>query len=612
MTALNWPGSAAAAPPSEAGPIAPPPVASDRSRLTTRHWGLLLIAGWLCQAALRAWFSRGQALPLANPDESAYLITARMLAGGPGANFSYGTLYPAGYPVLISPVFWFTHNANTAYQAVLMVNALVSALLMPLGYVAGRRLGLSRPLAYAVAMITALLPAGFFYSEYALTDAIYPVIVLAWLLTTHTWLTARSFRGRMGAAVGSALLAGYADAVHSRGLVIIGCYVLFGAFIAIRRFVPRDTVVAAAFALALMAIASWAANLHVAQMLYPGGARSLSGQAKQRLHSVHGIVSDLEMALGQIWRLTLDSWGVAAIGLIVAIVVAIGRYPSFLNQVPGSLPRVFGELRYRVPRDLRLIAALASLVTVVIAVTAPAALPADQPTAWASGRYLDGFITLFFIVGAAALLRGTRRQILLSAVLVVPPLLVAGIAVDAYAGPAVPTDGFSAAFNFAEPAVLTQNWYRANVALATLVGLALLAVWVGVVLFVVPRWRPVVLAGLAVVSIVATAQMTVTISRASTPLQQVNMLTGLENDDQVAVSRDLGWQVWVPQAFEVSWAHLEFFRPDRQPPPGNASVVEVPYPTSGSLQSSWPQAPAGWHVAQSSQVGGWVSWRNQP
>jgi hypothetical protein len=210
------------------------------------------------------------------------------------------------------------------------------------------------------------------------------------------------------------------------------------------------------------------------------------------------------------------------------------------------------------------------------------------------------------------LLRGTRRQILLSAVLVVPPLLVAGIAVDAYAGPAVPTNGFSAAFNFAEPAVLTQNWYRANVALATLVGLALLAVWVGVVLFAVPRWRPVVLAGLAVVSIVATAQMTVTISRASTPLQQVNMLTGLESDDQVAVSRALGWQVWVPQAYEVSWAHLEFFRPDRQPPPGNASVVEVPYPASGSLQSSWPQAPAGWHVAQSSQVGGWVSWRNQP
>jgi hypothetical protein len=203
-----------------AGPVAPPPVASDRTRLTTRHWGLLLIAGWLCQAALRAWFSRGQALPLANPDESAYLITARMLAGGPVANLSYGTLYPAGYPLLLSPVFWFTHNANTAYQAVLIINALVSALLMPLGYVAGRRLGLNRPLAYTVAMITAVLPAGFFYSEYALTDAIYPVIVLAWLLTTHTWLTARSFRGRMGAAVGSAFLAGYAgrrrDRAHRR------------------------------------------------------------------------------------------------------------------------------------------------------------------------------------------------------------------------------------------------------------------------------------------------------------------------------------------------------------------------------------------------------------
>ena len=61
---------------------------------------------------------------------------------------------------------------------------------MPLAYVGGRRLGLGRPAAYAAAAVTALLPAGFFYSEYAMTDAIFPVLVLAWLLGVHSWLTA--------------------------------------------------------------------------------------------------------------------------------------------------------------------------------------------------------------------------------------------------------------------------------------------------------------------------------------------------------------------------------------------------------------------------------------
>ena len=82
--------------------------AGDRPRGATGRWVLLLVAGWLVQAGLRAWLSRAQMVPLATPDESAYLIAARVISGGVTANFSYSTLYPAGYPLLITPVFWFT------------------------------------------------------------------------------------------------------------------------------------------------------------------------------------------------------------------------------------------------------------------------------------------------------------------------------------------------------------------------------------------------------------------------------------------------------------------------------------------------------------------------
>ena len=52
-------------------------------------------------------------VPLATPDEPAYLIAARVLAGGVPANFSYSTLYPAGYPLLITPVYWFANHPVT-------------------------------------------------------------------------------------------------------------------------------------------------------------------------------------------------------------------------------------------------------------------------------------------------------------------------------------------------------------------------------------------------------------------------------------------------------------------------------------------------------------------
>ncbi len=560
-------------------------------RYAARRWGLLLIVGWLVQAGLRAWLSRAQVVPLATPDESAYLIAARVLAGGSPANFSYSTLYPAGYPLLITPVFWFTSNPVTAYHAVLMINAPVSATLMPLGYLACRRLGLDRPAAYGVAAVTALLPAGFFYTEYAMTDAIYPVLVLAWLLTVHSWLTASSARGRYAAAIGSALLAGLAYAVHSRGLVIVLGYLAVGIAIAARRLAPRGTVAAAAVALTLPAGLSWLLNRYLAAVMYPSGARSLSGEAVQRLGSVHGVIFVLEMAAGQLWRFTLDGWGVSGIGLVAAVAVSARR---------------------DVRTDLRIMAVLAVAVTAVTAVTAPAALPPDQAQAWASGRYLDGMVVTFFLAGAVVLLRARLRQIATCAAIVVPPTLLAAVAVAAYAGTSVPTAGFGAAFSFAEPAVLTQDWTQANVALATAVALGLLAVWVAFVL--AGRWRAFVLAGLAAVSLTAVVQMTSHISQASTPGQQANTTglitgSGLKPGQRLAIGTGLSWASWMPQAYEIPWTQLEFFDPVTQPPPADATVVEVAWPAGQAAQASWPQAPPGWRIVTSDPVDGWVAWR---
>ncbi len=558
------------------------------------RWGLLLVAGWLGQAGLRAWFGRMQVVPLANPDETAYLIAARVLAGGPGADLSGSTLYPGGYPLLITPVYWFTSNPVTVYHAVLMINAAISAAVLPLGYLACRRLGLDRPAAYGVAMVAGLVPAGFFYSEYAMTDAVFPVLVLAWLLAVHSWLTASSVRGRYAAAAGSALLAGYAYAVHSRGLVMLAGYAAVGAFIAWRRPVARGSVAAAALTALVTVGAGWTLNRYLASAIYPDGTRSLSDQLATRLASVYGAIHVSEMAAGQLWRLVLDSWGIAGIGLVAAAAVVARR---------------------GIRADLRIMAGLSVAVSAGIACTAPAALPPDQSQTWASGRYLDGMVIVFFLAGAVVLLRAGIRPILGCAACVAGLFVVAAVTVAIYAGSSLPTAGFGSGFNFAEPAVLTQDWTQASVPVATAVTLGLLACWVAFAL-AVRRWRAVVLAFgacVAAVSLVAVAQMTSHVSRAATAAAQaVNVpvsASGVRPGEQVAVASDLGWQAWVPLAYQVSWTELTFFNPASQPPPAGVTVAEMPWPAGQPAQASWPHAPAGWRVVASSRDGGWVAWR---
>jgi hypothetical protein len=123
-----------------------------------------------------------------------------------------------------------------------------------------------------------------------------------------------------------------------------------------------------------------------------------------------------------------------------------------------------------------------------------------------------------------------------------------------------------------------------------------------------------VLAGLAAVSLFAVVQMTSRISRASTPFQVANAVdmvtdSGLKPAEQIAVSTALGWQDWVPQAYQIWWTEPEFFTPASQPPPASAAVVEVPWLAGQSEQASWPQAPHGWHIVAADESAGWVAWR---
>jgi uncharacterized membrane protein YkgB len=354
----------------------------------------------------------------------------------------------------------------------------------------------------------------------------------------------------------------------------------------------RSSAVLAGSLLVICGGIAFALNRLLRNAIYPQGPRSMASEVEARLGDLHGIILVLEMAIGQMWRFTLDSWGVAALGM-AAVVVAI--------------------VRSRTPADARIIAGLAVAVTLAIAITTPAALPADQPQQWASGRYLDCMIVTFFLPGMVVLLRGDRRRMLIYALCVAPPTMIAALVVDAYAGSSLSTAGFGSALNFGEPAFLTHNWTEANVALATAVALGLLAVFVAIAALLPPGARVLaVLAGLAAVSVTADVQMTSGIVTASEPLGRAAALspvTGLKHGEQLGISTALGWQLWIPQSYELAWQGEDFFTPSTQAPPSGVSVVEVPWIAGQSEQATWPTAPQGWHITNASQLAGWVIWQ---
>ncbi|TMR30123.1 hypothetical protein ETD85_30000, partial [Nonomuraea zeae] len=99
----------------------------------------VLAAGWAVQVVLRLWLYRYHTAPVANPDETGYLLAARWLAGGPGADLTGSTFYQAGYALPLVPIFWLTSDPVLAYRLVFVVGSVVAAGAYPLAYLLLRR-----------------------------------------------------------------------------------------------------------------------------------------------------------------------------------------------------------------------------------------------------------------------------------------------------------------------------------------------------------------------------------------------------------------------------------------------------------------------------------------
>ncbi|MFF4191730.1 hypothetical protein [Nonomuraea sp. NPDC001831] len=554
----------------------PAPAPYVRRGGRSRSWWLLAI-GWVAQVALRLWLFRQHAGPVANPDETGYLIAARWLAGGPGADLTGFTFYQGGYPLLLTPVFWFTQDPVVAYRLVVGVGSMAAAGAFPLAYLLLRRLGTGPRAAMAAAFAGGLSPSLLLFSGLALADAVLPTLVLAWLVALHDLVA----RGSARAGVLAGGLAGFAMAVHLRGTVVLAVTLLAmaGMLVAGRRdaagrfFARRRGAAAGLVAAVVTAGAATALNRVLSAALYPGGARDLSGLLAERVSGLDGQAWALAGAAGQLWYLIAGTWGLAGVGLAGAVAVVARR------SAPG-------------PR--RVLAAVLLATTLGIAYASSAALPDEHRIGnYAYGRYLACVALAWTLAGLLVLARAGRGAVVRHALAAAGLLAATGGVVVWYAGDRLQRYAFIA-FDFPEVIFLSRVRDSFDLVTASLAALALLAGLAGAALLTARRGWPGVLAVLAAVNLVFAADL----APKSAPAAGPDWLPVLTGPGRVAVDRRVMWNIRAVLAYRVSWTEAELY--DGRPPAGACTAV-VP-PGSGP-------APAGWAATGAGGARqGWTTW----
>ncbi|MEV4004124.1 hypothetical protein [Actinomadura sp. NPDC049753] len=566
--------SLALLPPRRQAPPAPPGPRRPRAL----PW--LLAAGVLAQAAVRLWFAWSRTAPAANPDETGYLLAARLLAGGPGGDLSGNTFYQGGYPLLLTPAFWFSHTPATVYTTVIAINAVLGAALFPLGYAAARRLGLARRSALPLAFTAALLPATTFFGAFALADAVLPTLVLAWLLALDRFVR----NGRAGDAVLASLVASFTTAVHTRGTILLAVHAAALVVMAL----PGRRKARAALAGGAAALAGYAAgaalNAHIRAELYPRGTRDLAGILTSRLTTVPGQEWALSGAAGQLWYLIVSTWGLAGAGLVaVAAVLA----------------------RRRTPAADRIMAGVLLAATCGIAYASSAALPDEHRVGnFAYGRYLACVALAYALAGAAALGRLTAGPAVREAAASALLLEGAALWVTAYAGERLRTHAFIG-FDFPEVTFLTADRGALHLHEATFAALALLGG-----LLVLTRLKTTASAAVAIAG-VNLAALTFAMGPHTRRVPAEPPLPGPASGG-VVTDASLNWAVRTALMYPVWWTRLGTFDASAggPPAPGVCTVV-VPLPDGTPPEASWPAHPAGWrpHAGRFWSVS-WAAWHD--
>ncbi len=555
-----------------------------------RGWVAVLVVGYLAQVGWRVFLSWPIVGPIAHVDEDGYLLGARVLAGGPHVTLpAWSIMRPIGYPLVLTPAYLLAQQPAHVYQIVHVINALLMATVFPLGYVLARKLfHLGRGWAAGVAFVAAALPSMVFFSQFALTEALLPELMLALLLLVYGVFASRQ---PVLCAVAAGALAGYAANTHVRGLVMLVVVTAVVGLGGWQRWLHRRVVLGYAASVAAVFGAGFLANHWLEGQLFPTGAYSANGRVFDRLTTIKGLGRVACDGAGQIWHLCTSTYGLAALGLAAAVAALIRR-------------------EYTRPTRIVLGAALAMTVGVALA-TAAGTPNEGRVNNHVYGRYVAIFAGFWAIVGIAALLRSGWRR---ASWLVAGGIAITGLSLAAvlvYAGRRMAGETY-VDFDAPELSFLSGDYDSLHIYRMTWFAIGFMVLF-GVTLTGGRRRAIYALAATLALNLAAMVVITERISRAwvdnqyNSAIPQLVRNAGVRPGDSVSESSTVGWWVNVRHQHEVYWAAVPRF--DSQGPPAGAPDFVV----SGiGKPTDWDGTRYGYRLVLTYNEGAngiWAVWR---
>ncbi|MGW3077465.1 MULTISPECIES: hypothetical protein [unclassified Kitasatospora] len=572
------------------------PVVPARLRALAAHrwfWPVALLLGYGGQVVFRLVLSIHNYFPSVHADEDSYLVIARVLAGRSATELPVGVVIPGGYPLLISPALRIADSPAMAYHLVMGINAVLNALVFPLAVAAARRLGLSRPHSYLVGTAVALVPPVVFYSQFAMSDTVLPVLLLAWLLAMHGWLSPGTTGRRALYAVGMGLTAGYSLATHDRGGVVVALTALVLVVVLAFGWAPRLASLAGVGALGVSYLGAQLLAGFVRSRFKDVPPSDVGNKVFENLGDSKYIGTIIARTFGQLWYFMTSTYGFGAIALVLCVVVVFRR-------------------RYTVAERVVAFTMVALLFGTALASAAGLA-DNDRTDNWVYARYCAVLVPLFLVVGLAALWRAGVRALLWSALAGTVLIGVIQLSVGAYAGSALKL--WVSPWTVPDAMFLASTWEGLHMIRTTFGALAVLA---ACLLLRVAGGRRVVAAVVGCVTLFAAYATVAVTGNVAEPhakerkYQAVGMAkeAGLRKGDNVVLDMDLDWDARMSMAYEVYWGRVwSDDLKDGSNPPQEATAYLAGWAKGALPQASWPDARPGWHIAKFNKDKGWVLWR---
>jgi len=343
----------------------------------------VLLGGALAALAVRLALSIARSGPVIQADEAGYLMHARVLAGGMPAEMGFSPFYRGGYSLLLAPILSLHADPVATYHAVLVVNALLAACLVPLLYLLLTRCFDAAPLAAAwAAVAAAAYPTVTVLSQVVKSENALFVLTVSWLLAVGCLLRARARGGSIAWAAAAGFAAAALWTVHGRMIVAVCVTALVLAVAAGRGRHGRIAAAAGLVALAGGMLAGHLLNDWLVATNYDGRGGNEIATVRAALADGDGVLAALRNLVGQSWYLATATLGV---GLLLAARVA---------------PPALGRLRRRraEPGD-ELLAVLLTTTAGLLVLSALWFATSTRPDQPIYGRYVEPVVPALIAVG---------------------------------------------------------------------------------------------------------------------------------------------------------------------------------------------------------------------